>query len=222
MDKISRKKDCKIIVDQLQQNMCEDQEQTQGKENSLRHSFIILGILFSLICFCTGCGEKELETNRVTTETLEQGFDTKENEDETFLVTFYICGQVENPGVYSLPDGSRVEDAIHAAGGVLEEADMSQVNLARRVKEEEQIVIYAMDKDIPYFAVNVPNDTCLECGYCDEFNDTCPVCGSHEIQQLRRVTGYLTGDFKTAFNLGKQDEVAHRVKHVNKIPKVGD
>lgn len=109
----------------------------------MRHSFIILGILFSLICFCTGCGEKELETNRMTTETLEQGFDTKENEDETFLVTFYICGQVENPGVYSLPDGSRVEDAIHAAGGVLEEADMSQVNLARRVKEEEQIVIYA-------------------------------------------------------------------------------
>ena len=50
----------------------------------------------------------------------------------------------------------------------------------------------------------------------------CPECGSTDIQQLRRVTGYLTGDFKTAFNLGKQDEVAHRVKHVNKIPKVGD
>lgn len=53
----------------------------------------------------------------------------------------------------------------------------------------ETIVNYAMDKDIPYFAINVPNDTCLECGYCDEFNDTCPMCGSHNIQQLRRVTG---------------------------------
>ena len=60
-----------------------------------------------------------------------------------------------------------------------------------------------MDKDIPYFAVNVPNDTCLSCGYTDEFNDTCPECGSHEIQQLRRVTGYLTGNYKTAFNAGK-------------------
>jgi ribonucleoside-triphosphate reductase len=52
----------------------------------------------------------------------------------------------------------------------------------------EQIVSYAMDKDIPYFAVNVPVDTC-ECGYSDELGDTCPVCGSHNIQRLRRVTG---------------------------------
>lgn len=77
----------------------------------------------------------------------------------------------------------------------------------------ETIVNYAMDKDIPYFAVNVPNDTCLDCGYCDEFNDKCPECGSHNIQQLRRVTGYLTGNYKTAFNWGKQKEVEARVKH---------
>lgn len=77
----------------------------------------------------------------------------------------------------------------------------------------EEIVNYAMDHDIPYFAINVPNDTCLECGYTDEFNDKCPMCGSTHIQQLRRVTGYLSGDYKTAFNLGKQDEVEDRVKH---------
>ena len=77
----------------------------------------------------------------------------------------------------------------------------------------ETIVNYAMDKDIPYFAVNVPNDTCLDCGYCDEFNDACPICGSEHIQQLRRVTGYLTGNYTTAFNKGKQQEVQMRVKH---------
>ena len=77
----------------------------------------------------------------------------------------------------------------------------------------EALVNYAMDKDVPYFAINVPNDTCLDCGYCDEFNDTCPMCGSHNIQQLRRVTGYLTGNYKTAFNYGKQKETEMRVKH---------
>ena len=77
----------------------------------------------------------------------------------------------------------------------------------------EQIVNYAMDKDIPYFAINVPNDTCLHCGYTDEFNDHCPECGSDDIQQLRRVTGYLTGNYKTAFNKGKQQETEMRVKH---------
>ena len=77
----------------------------------------------------------------------------------------------------------------------------------------ETLVNCAMDYDIPYFAVNVPNDTCLDCGYTDEFNDKCPVCGSENIQQLRRVTGYLTGNYKSAFNKGKQQEVEMRCKH---------
>ena len=77
----------------------------------------------------------------------------------------------------------------------------------------EQIVNYAMDKDIPYFAINVPNDMCTECGYTDEINDKCPMCGGTKIRRLRRVTGYLTGDYEEAFNEGKQEEVHYRVKH---------
>lgn len=77
----------------------------------------------------------------------------------------------------------------------------------------ETLVNYAMDKDIPYFAINVPNDTCMKCGYTDDLNDECPMCGGEEIQRLRRVTGYLTGNYTTAFNKGKQQEVEMRVKH---------
>ena len=78
----------------------------------------------------------------------------------------------------------------------------------------EQIINYAMDKDIPYFAVNVPNDQCIDCGYIDEIGENCPICQSNKIRRLRRVTGYLTGDYKTAFNYGKQKEVEDRVKHI--------
>ena len=81
----------------------------------------------------------------------------------------------------------------------------------------DEIVQYAMDHDIPYFAINVPNDTCLDCGYTGEFNDCCPICRSKNIQQLRRVTGYLTGNYKTAFNLGKQNEVQLRIKHIGRL-----
>ena len=77
----------------------------------------------------------------------------------------------------------------------------------------EILVNYAMDKDIPYFAINVPNDMCEDCGYTDEINDVCPMCGSSNIRRLRRVTGYLTGDYKSAFNKGKQQETEMRVKH---------
>ena len=77
----------------------------------------------------------------------------------------------------------------------------------------ETLVNYAMDKDIPYFAINVPNDTCMKCGYTDEIGKECPMCGSCDIQRLRRVTGYLTGNYTTAFNKGKQQEVEMRIKH---------
>ena len=86
-------------------------------------------------------------------------------------------------------------------------------SVKNNIEALETIVDYAMDKDIPYFAVNVPNDMCVNCGYTDDIGDECPVCKCKEIRRLRRVTGYLTGDYKTAFNKGKQQEVEMRVKH---------
>ena len=96
---------------------------------------------------------------------------------------------------------------------------ITYVEMAGGVKNNigvlEEIVNYAMDKDIPYFAVNVPNDMCTECGYTDEIGKSCPICGCEKIRRLRRVTGYLTGDYTEAFNDGKQQEVELRVKHFN-------
>lgn len=77
----------------------------------------------------------------------------------------------------------------------------------------ETIVNYAMDSDIPYFGINIPVDSCQNCGFTDEINDTCPKCNSNDILRLRRVTGYLSSDYRN-FNKGKQCEVEDRVKHI--------
>ena len=100
----------------------------------------------------------------------------------------------------------------YSSGGCITYVELDST-VKHNIEALETLVNYAMDKDIPYFALNVPNDTCLKCGYTDEFNDKCPMCGSTHIQQLRRVTGYLTGDFTTAFNLGKQQETRMRIRH---------
>lgn len=85
------------------------------------------------------------------------------------------------------------------------------------LKALEEMVDYAMSKDIPYFAINLPNDLCEDCGYQGSIPGKCTVCGSEHISRLRRVTGYLTGDYKTAFNYGKQVETEQRVKHTKEI-----
>lgn len=79
-------------------------------------------------------------------------------------------------------------------------------------KAIEDIVNYAFSLDIPYLAFNFPIDTCLDCGYQGEFNNLCPMCNSDHIEQLRRVTGYLTTDYRN-FCKAKQEETKARFKH---------
>ena len=77
----------------------------------------------------------------------------------------------------------------------------------------EQVVDYAMGHDIPYFAINVPLDYCPVCHSTGDFNGKCPVCGNTEnIQELRRITGYLSTT-KKHFNYGKQMEESDREDH---------
>lgn len=102
----------------------------------------------------------------------------------------------------------------YSSAGCITYVELSS-SIKNNIDALEEIVNYAMDKDIPYFAVNVPNDMCTNCGYTDEIGEACPMCGCKKIRRLRRVTGYLTGDYTEAFNEGKQQEVDFRVKHFN-------
>ena len=100
----------------------------------------------------------------------------------------------------------------YPTGGCITYVELDST-FVKNTKAIEQIIDYAFKElDIPYLAFNFPIDSCLDCGFQGEFNDHCPECGSHNIQQLRRVTGYLTTDYRH-FNKGKQSEVEHRVKH---------
>lgn len=57
-------------------------------------------------------------------------------------VYVHVVGAVEKPGMYQLPIGARVVDAIFAAGGLNDQADEASVNLARELADGEQLVIY--------------------------------------------------------------------------------
>ena len=94
------------------------------------------------------------------------------------------------------------------------EVDSKVIN---NVDALEELVKYAMDEDIPYFAVNFSIDNCKECGYSGEFEgDVCPKCGSSNIEHLGRVTGYLSSDVRR-FNYGKYNEFKDRVIHEEHI-----
>lgn len=65
-------------------------------------------------------------------------------------IQVHVAGAVVRPGVYDMPEGSRVLDAVEAAGGFVAEADKNGLNLAARVEDAERL-------DVPYVAGYVPD-----------------------------------------------------------------
>ena len=100
------------------------------------------------VLFC-GCGQPSGAVQIVTQspapvqeETIPETVPALTQEETQAPALFvHICGQVKSPGVYELPQGSRVWDAVEAAGGFLEEAAEDSVNLASVLEDGIKIVI---------------------------------------------------------------------------------
>ena len=76
----------------------------------------------------------------------------------------------------------------------------------------EAVVRHMKEAGIGYGAINHPVDKCRDCGYRGAGIEVCPVCGSTNIEKLRRITGYLVGSLDR-WNNGKRAEEHDRVKH---------
>lgn len=65
----------------------------------------------------------------------------KEEPLEQDLITVDVKGAVKSPGIYDLPVGSRVNDAVQKAGGLTEQADSKSLNLAQKVSDEALVYV---------------------------------------------------------------------------------
>ena len=112
----------------------------------------------------------------------------KDEEEEKTSDVYYqvdIKGEVINPGIYTVKEGSRVIDVIRLAGDLTEVADTSVLNLSKKVKDEMVIIVYSFDEVESFTETKeqeeieqescknqngIENDACIE----DSTNDTSP------------------------------------------------
>lgn len=110
-------------------------------------------IIVTLIMVITGCGNgndevtlsnysglESIHTNDILLEGENDKKDLVED-TEDILIYVYICGAVNNPGVYEFSIDERVTHAIERAGGFASNADMQFINLAQLLKDGEKIYI---------------------------------------------------------------------------------
>ena len=130
--------------------------------------------------------------------------------DREFISNSYHIPVYDNVSIY---EKARLEAPFcHLCnGGNIHYVEL-QSSIRSNLEALEDIVNYALDVGIRYLAINTPIDTCNSCGYADEINLNCPMCGSYDIERLRRITGYISKDYRN-FNKGKIAETESRVKH---------
>lgn len=111
-----------------------------GDQKVTRQLLIALAGLVAVIALVlVAVNRPEAPTGEVTIS------DASESPDaiQQFLFV-HIVGEVINPGMYQLPIGSRLVDAVFAAGGLTPDADNASVNLAREISDGEQIIVFAI------------------------------------------------------------------------------
>ena len=120
---------------------------------------IVISIIFVLVLIYVYQNLYEEDTEiLLTNETNELSSEMNENSNEDSMnlnsketeetVVVHVIGEVNNPGVVTLPEGSRIIDAINMAGGKTEEADLSKINLAYIVEDGTQIYIPRINEDL--------------------------------------------------------------------------
>ena len=100
----------------------------------------------------------------------------EEKKEEAKEVKVDVKGEVNSPGLYTLNDGLRVEDAINAAGGLTYNASTEVINLSKKLKDEMVIIVYSKEEVLNFTKTKeeeqVKQDKCLE-GNGGIKNDAC-------------------------------------------------
>lgn len=109
-------------------------------------AIVVIVVIFSLIKWSPIANGSEFEISQSSEASSSDGDDTQESGQQNQYVVVHVSGAVVAPGVYSLPAGNRVNDAVQAAGGFSQDASTSCVNLARQIQDGEQIIISTQEQ----------------------------------------------------------------------------
>ncbi len=146
--------------------------------------------------------DKEVKEEEIVGVTPITKDDIKEvtSKDVAMVVNYTvdIKGQIKNPGVYTLSEGSRVSDAIKAAGGLNGNADTSVTALSKKIKDEMVIIIYSKDEVKNFVKVKEEETKKVEECKCQNEvnNDSCvdkdPSTDKNDDDDSKETTGKIS------------------------------
>lgn len=190
-------------------------------EEHRKKIFIVLGFFFILCLIGFGYfyfesfslkkEKKKVEEFPIEIKEAKEEKEPKKEEEQEKkvipkLVTVDIKGAITSPGVYEVEEGSRVQDVIRLANGLVENADVSLINLSKKVEDEMVIVIYTKEEILAFKEKNNASSSTTPIIECPEepiINDACISNEKSENQESVEATkvSINQSDLKTLMTL---------------------
>lgn len=201
----------------------------------------ILLILIGIAIILSGAIFVLYKNNQSKTEEIVDIFKEKEDKEEVTEITgeteekeniekivVDIKGMVANPGVYEVDSTSRINDVIALAGGLIEGADTSMINLAKIVEDEMTIIIYSSKEVLEKYKEEVcicdcpliTNDACIE--EQESSNNEIININTATTEELTKITGIGEAKAKSIIEYRDQNGKFNNIEEIKNVPGIGD
>lgn len=185
---------------------------------------VVIGICIIICCFYDN-KHKDNNYNYLEIENVNEGLTEEivsDSEDE--MIFIHITGEVKNPGVFEMKDGSRIKDVIEAAGGLTEFANENKVNLAYKVSDGQKIYIpniNEIDKTIEDTISLESGENVITDGA--ELNNQSKVNINIATQtQLETLTGIGPSIAAQIIEYRKSNGKFNSIEEIKNVPGIGD
>lgn len=174
-------------------------------------SFIVLMVIVALFLIFTNFFKYDTVDKKADDEFLVPLASASPEDDDT-MIYVHVKGAVKNPGVYPIQKDSRVFDVLHAAGGTTVDADLTEINLARKVTDEEELYVQSKPEGL---STEITLQRTLTVGITKKVNIN--TASATELDQLPKIGPVLSERIVTYRNTNGKFRSIEEIKNVDGI-----
>lgn len=179
--------------------------------------FIIIGLIL-IILISYYIKSKDNSETIIVNEFYET--DLELTEDITSSIVVHITGAVQNPGIVTIPTGSRIIDVISSAGGATLDADFSKINLAYIVADAQKIYIPSINDNLDEssYITSLPGENVIE----QENNSTTININTASQTELETLPGIGPSTAIKIINYRKENGNFKKIDDIMNVPGIGE